>query len=70
MWDGCTDGTSTCEDIIHCVRALGKAKVAITISDLRYVDLNTNYNIISFSWKQQSECTNTYDLVLELEWCD
>ena len=70
MWDGCTDGTSTCEDIIHCVRALGKAKTAITISDLRYVDLNVNYNILSFSWKQQDECSNTYDWQLELEFCD
>jgi len=70
MWNGCVDGTSTCEDIIHCIRALGKLQQPIVISGLRYPDLNTTYNIISFSWKQQLECTNTYDWELELEWCD
>jgi hypothetical protein len=70
MWDGCTDGTSTCEDIIHCIRALGKLQQPVAVAGLRYADLNTDYNIISFSWKQQLECTNTYDWELELEWCD
>jgi hypothetical protein len=67
MWDGCTDGVSTCEDIIHCIRALGKLQQPITIGGLRYADLNVEYNILSFSWKQQSECTNIYDWNLELE---
>jgi hypothetical protein len=67
IWDGCTDGTSTCEDIIHRIRAIGKIQKPITISGLRYTDLNTDYNIISFSWKQKLECSNIYDWKIELE---
>ena len=70
MWNGCTDGTTTCEDIIHCIRALGKLQQPVAIAGLRYSDLNVDYNIISFSWKQQSECTNIYDWNLELEFTD
>lgn len=67
MWDGATDGVSTCEQIIACVRALGKLQKSITIGGLRYSDLNTTYNIISFSWKQNLECINNYYWSLELE---
>jgi hypothetical protein len=78
LWDGCTDGVSTCEDIIHCIRALGKLKQPINIAGLRYTYMNTdyltglaiNYNIISFGWKQVAKKTNTYEWQLELEFCD
>ena len=78
LWDGCTDGVSTCEDIIHCVRELGKLKQPINIAGLRYTYMNTdyltglaiNYNIISFGWKQVAKKTNTYEWQLELEFCD
>lgn len=67
MWDGCTDGVSTCEDIIDCVRELGKRQQAITVSGMRYGILNCKYNIISFSWVQIKEKPNTYEWSLELE---
>jgi len=78
LWDGCTDGVSTCEDIIHCIRALGKLKQSINIAGLRYTEMNTgyltglpiNYNIISFGWHQVAKKTNTYEWMLELEFCD
>lgn len=70
MWDGCTDGVSTCEDIIACIRALGKLQKPIALTGLLYNDLNTDYNIISFNWNQISECTNHYEWSIELEFCD
>jgi hypothetical protein len=78
LWDGCTDGITTCEDIIQCVRTLGKLKEPINIAGLRYTYMNTdyltgnpiNYNIISFGWKQVAKKTNTWEWMLELEFCD
>jgi hypothetical protein len=67
MWDGCTNGVDTCEDIIACVRALAKLQRPIEIDGLRYNELDCIYNILSFSWNQVSECPNTYDWNLELE---
>jgi len=67
MWDGCTDGVTTCEGIISCIRTLAKLKLPITISGLRYSDLNVEYNIISFSWKRIQEKPNEYAWELELE---
>jgi hypothetical protein len=77
LWDGCTDGTSTCEDIIHCIRDMGKLKQPMNIAGLRYALLNNdtvtglpvNYNIISFGWKQILEKPNQYTWQLELENC-
>lgn len=77
LWDGCTDGTSTCEDIIHCVRDMGKLKQPMNIAGLRYALLNNDtvtglpldYNIISFGWKQILEKPNQYEWQLELENC-
>ncbi|RPI86134.1 MAG: hypothetical protein EHM34_00120 [Nitrosopumilales archaeon] len=70
MWDGCTDGTSTCEDIINCIRTMAKRQLPIALTGLRYSYLNTNYNIISFAWKKQFNCSNISDWELELEFCD
>jgi hypothetical protein len=67
MWDGCTDGITTCEGIISCIRSLAKMKQQITIGGLRYNDLNVDYNIISFDWKQIQEKPNEYEWALELE---
>ena len=67
MWDGCTDGVTTCEELIDCVRALGKKQKSINITGLRYNILNCAYNIISFSWVQVKEKPNNYDWSLELE---
>jgi hypothetical protein len=70
MWDGCTDGTTSCEDLINCVRTLGKYQNPIAITGLRYNDLNVDYNIISFGWKRINKRPNTYSWSLELEFCD
>jgi hypothetical protein len=70
MWDGCTDGTTTCEDLIACVRQLGKYQNPMSITGLRYNDLNTDYNIISFGWKRLYKRPNCYAWNLELEFCD
>lgn len=67
MWDGCTNGTDTCEDIIACVRALAKKQKTVTITGLYYPTLNDDYNIISFSWTQIAEKPNHYEWTLELE---
>ena len=70
LWDGCTDGIKTCDQIIACVRALGKYKKPIDLIGLRYPDLNVEYNIVAFSWKQIQEKPNTYEWELELEFRD
>jgi len=70
LWNGCTDGISTCEQIIACIRTLGKYKKPIDLTGLRYPDLNVEYNIVAFSWKQIQEKPNTYEWELELEFRD
>jgi len=70
MWDGCTDSVTTCEDLIECIRSLAKRQQPISIDGLRYDDLNTDYNITAFSWRQVCECPNNYEWRLELEFTD
>jgi hypothetical protein len=67
MWDGCTDGILTCEEIINCIRAMGRRQTPITLSGMRYTNMNTEFNIISFSWKRITEKPNSYDWELVLE---
>jgi len=70
MWDGCTNGSDTCETIITCIRTLAKRQQKITLSGLYYTDYNTDYNILRFSWVQTSRYPNVYEWSLDLEFCD
>jgi len=70
LWDGCTDGTTSSEDIIQCIRQMAKAKVEIAIAGMRWHEFNTRYHIKSFNWVQNSKCNNNFDWLMELEFSE
>ncbi len=70
MWDGCTDGSTTCTEIIENIRTMSKRLEKIDISGFAYPSFNGEYNIISFIPNQISQQPNVYEWELKLEFVD
>ena len=71
MWDGCTDGVTTCTELIQKIREYSKYLSPVILEDFKYSEYDSiEFNIINFNANQVQQQPNMYEWELDLEFVE